>query len=199
MGELHARQEMSGSTNGGPAGRPVTPHEIFISHSTSDAAVARAACEALEQAGLRCWIAPRDIVPGQTWSGAIVEGIDACSVLVVVFSTRANESVEVLREVERASRNRKRLLAVRVENVAPTGDISYFLSATQWLDAFPPPVQPRLGDLVGATRTLLGLEAQSPPEPEVAEPEFVEVDLDDFGRSGRRRPKLVDRLFEDRR
>jgi hypothetical protein len=179
-------------------GVPVTSYDVFISHSTSDAAVARATCEALEQAGVRCWIAPRDIAPGQTWSGAIVGGIDACRVLVLVFSARANESPEVLREVELASRNRKRLLTVRIENAAPTGDISYFLSATQWLDAFPPPVHPRLADLVAATRNLLGMEVLTPPAPVVPEQEFVEVDLDDFGRSGRRRGRFLDRLFDDR-
>lgn len=199
MGELPSRQEMSGSANGGPIDSPSTAHDVFICHSTSDASVARAACEALEQSGLRCWIAPRDIMPGKDWSGAIVEGIDGCRVLVVVFSTRANESQEVLREVVRASRNRKRLLAVRVENIEPTGGISYFLSATQWLDAFPPPLQPRLVDLVEATRTLLGLEVLPPPEPDVTDPDFHEVDLDDFGRSGQRGLGFVRRLFEDRR
>ena len=177
-------------------GVPMASCDVFISHSTSDAAVARATCEALEAAGIRCWIAPRDISPGQTWSGAIVEGIDACRVFVLVLSTRANESQEVLREVELASRNRKPLLTVRVENVAPTGGISYFLSATQWLDAFPPPLHPRLGALVTATQHLLGLEVQPPPPPPADEP-FVEVDLDDFGRSRGRR-SMFNRLFEDR-
>lgn len=194
MGEFSSQQELSGSANG----VPVAPYDVFISHSTSDVAVARAGCEALEQAGIRCWIAPRDIAPGQTYSGAIVSGIDACRVLMLVFSARANESQDVLSEVELAWRNKKHLLTVRIEDVAPTGSISYYLSATQWLDAFPPPLHPRLGDLVAATRNLLGLEALPPPAPVVPEQELVEVDLDDFGRSGGRRSRFFDRLFEDR-
>jgi hypothetical protein len=158
--------------------------------------VARDVCGALEADGIGCWIAPRDIPPGQTWSGAILDGIEACRILVVLLSARAIESPEVLREVERASSLRKHLLAVRVENVAPAGDISYFLSSTQWLDAFPPPLQPRLGRLVHATRELLGREVtQAPPAASPPEPDFVEVDLDDFARSPRR-PRLLGGLFE---
>jgi hypothetical protein len=36
--------------------------DVFISYSTKDAIVAKAACAALEAAKIRCWIAPRDIV-----------------------------------------------------------------------------------------------------------------------------------------
>lgn len=176
-------------------GSSAPAHEVFISHSTSDAAVAGVVCEALEEASIRCWIAPRDIAPGRTWSGAIIDGIDRCKVLAVVFSAHANESPEVLREVERASRQHKPLLAVRIEDIAPTGDISYFLSATQWLDAFPPPVARRMVDVVNAARAVLMLPLPAPSEPAVVEPDFIEVDLDDFSRSRGRRFPFLDRLF----
>jgi hypothetical protein len=42
-------------------------HDVFISYSSLDKAVADAACAALEAYGIRCWIAPRDIVPGKEW------------------------------------------------------------------------------------------------------------------------------------
>ena len=177
---------------------PLPSHDVFISHSTSDAALAQAVCGELEGAGIRCWIAPRDILPGQTWSGAIVAGIDGSRVVIVVLSAQAGESVEVLREVELASRRRRTVVAVRVEDVTPSGDLAYFLSATQWFDAFPPPVQPRLARLVEVVSALLGFEAPVSPEQEPAAPEPAEVDLDDFGRSGPRRAGFIDRLLEDR-
>ena len=40
------------------------PHDIFISHSSKDKTIADAACACLEARGLRCWIAPRDIIAG---------------------------------------------------------------------------------------------------------------------------------------
>ena len=188
--------ETSGRIEGALA---LTPHDIFVSHSTSDAKLAQAACEALEDSGFRCWIAPRDIVPGKTWAGAIIDGIDASRIVLVVLSNRANESLEVVREVEHASRKRKQLLAVRVEEIAPSGNLGYFLSATQWLDAFPSPLQPRLVELVRAVRSLLEIqEPEPPPQPVTPESEFVEVDLDDFGRSPKGKIARIDRLFEDR-
>jgi hypothetical protein len=39
-------------------------YDVFISYSHPDKASADAACATLEQAGIRCRIAPRDIVPG---------------------------------------------------------------------------------------------------------------------------------------
>lgn len=45
---------------------------IFISYSSKDKNVADALCHYLEERGVPCWIAPRDILPGQTWAGAIV-------------------------------------------------------------------------------------------------------------------------------
>src|SRR4051794_9355796 len=81
---------------------PGMPYDVFISHSTKDKLVADAVVAHLEQNGLRCWCAPRDIMPGTSWASAIVEGIAACKAMVVVFSTNANTSDHIRREVERA-------------------------------------------------------------------------------------------------
>jgi hypothetical protein len=179
------------------SGVPLMAHEVFISHSSYDATVAREVCAALEDAGIPCWIAPRDILPGHSWSGAIVSGIEGSRVVMVVISARANGSPEVLREVELASRGRKTLVGMRVEEVAPSGDLGYFLSSTQWLNAFPSPVRPHLEGVVKVVTSLLGVEAPTPVAEQPPESEFVEVDLDDFRRSGRRR-RGMKRLFEDR-
>ena len=44
-------------------------HEVFISYSSKDKTVADAACSVLENKGIRCWVAPRDIVAGVEWGG----------------------------------------------------------------------------------------------------------------------------------
>jgi hypothetical protein len=173
-------------------------HEVFISHSSDDADVAQQVCEALENAEINCWIAPRDILPGHSWSGAIVEGIEGSRVVLVVISANANGSTEVLREVELASRNRKTVVGMRAEDVAPSGDLAYFLSSTQWLNAFPPPVRPHLEGIVRVVTRVLGHEAATRVAEQPPEPEFVEVELDDFRRPVQRRRGIVQRLFEDR-
>jgi hypothetical protein len=54
--------------------------DVFISYSTKDKLAADATCAALEAAGVRCWIAPRDIMPGAEWGAAIVKALDHCRV-----------------------------------------------------------------------------------------------------------------------
>src|SRR5476651_1662173 len=80
--------------------------QVFISYASQDVAVADAIVEALERHGLSCWIAPRDVVPGESYAGAIVHAIDASKLLVLVLSEHGCASQHVLREVERASSNR---------------------------------------------------------------------------------------------
>jgi hypothetical protein len=123
-------------------------HDVFISWSHRDKNMADAACHALEAAGIRCWIAPRDVRPGETWANAIVRAIDESRVLLVVFSSEANNSPQVMREVERAVRREQIIIPLRIENVAPSGNMDYFLSATHWLDAFGPDPEVHFRELV---------------------------------------------------
>jgi hypothetical protein len=50
-------------------------HDVFISYSSRDKPTADAVCAALESHGIRCWIAPRDVLPGMEWGEAIVNAI----------------------------------------------------------------------------------------------------------------------------
>ena len=59
---------------------------VFISYSSKDKVVGDAVCAILEQRGIRCWIAPRDILPGSEWGEAIINGLTSCQVFVLVFS-----------------------------------------------------------------------------------------------------------------
>ena len=56
-------------------------HDVFISYAAKDRTVAEAACAALESEGIRCWIAPRDVLPGADArpSGAKLLNELACS------------------------------------------------------------------------------------------------------------------------
>jgi hypothetical protein len=76
---------------------------VFISYASEDKTVADAVCVALEKAGVGCWIAPRDVVPGESYAGAIVHAIDSAKLLVLILSEHGGSSKHVLREVERAS------------------------------------------------------------------------------------------------
>src|ERR1700729_2491111 len=80
--------------------------QVFVSHAAPDASVAVQVCGALERHGQRCWIAPRDVVPGELYADAIVRAIDAARVVLLVLSQDASSSPHVLREIERATSKR---------------------------------------------------------------------------------------------
>ncbi|MGQ0626532.1 MAG: TIR domain-containing protein [Phycisphaerales bacterium] len=131
-------------------------HDVFLSHASVDKPTADAACHALEAAGVRVWMAPRDVVPGTPYGRAIIEAIKDSRLMVVVFSQEANASEHVAREVELAARERKPLLPMRVAAFEPSDELMYFMGRAHWLDALAPPVEAHLGKLVAAVLSVLG-------------------------------------------
>lgn len=134
--------------------------DVFVSHSSQDRASATAVCRYLEAQGLRCWIAPRDIVPGESWGESIVRALDACSTMVLVLTTRANDSRHVVREVERADSKGARIISLRLDAVALNPTLEYFLSAQHWLDASTGPIETHLPALMAAVRAQRDAPAQ---------------------------------------
>lgn len=136
-------------------------HDVFVSHSTKDKLAADAVVAHLERSGLRCWCAPRDIVSGSSWATSIVAAINNCKAMVVIFSTSANESGHISREVERAVNRAIPVLPVRIEDVLPRGDLEYFFSSSHWMDAITPPMERHFDRLAEQLRMLLKLDDKS--------------------------------------
>src|SRR5262249_48043463 len=88
-----------------------------LSYSSKDKSTADAACASLEARGIRCWVAPRDILPGKEWGAAIIDGIEQSRSMVLVFSANANNSQQVMREVERAVHRGMPIIPFRIEDV----------------------------------------------------------------------------------
>jgi len=142
--------------------------DAFISYSSQDKTAADAACAFLEGKGVRCWIAPRDIMAGGEYGAAIVEAIDRCRVMVLIFSASANNSGQIRREIERAVSKGVPIVPLRIEQVVPTKSMEYFLGAIHWLDAMTPPLETHLQKLADTVEALVGapkpvLEAAAEP------------------------------------
>ncbi len=133
-------------------------HDVFVSYSQKDKATADAVVARLEQDGSRCWIAPRDILPGTSWGDAIVDAIAGSRVMVLVLSANSNRSRQVIREVERAVAGDVIILPFRIENVDPTGALAYFLGTEHWLDAITPPMERHIERLSKTVRLLITRE-----------------------------------------
>lgn len=142
--------------------------DVFISHSSQDRAMATALCAWLETRGLNCWIAPRDIPPGQLWGESIVRALDECPIMVLVLTAQANASRHVVKEVERADRKLARIITFRVDDMVLNPSLEYFLSAEHWLDAVSRPVEAHLPALGEAVQTLRGLARHSAKAPTLA-------------------------------
>lgn len=145
-------------------------HDAFISYSTHDKAAADATCAALEGSGIRCWIAPRDIVPGAEWGEAIIEGINHCRVLILIFSANANDSPQIRREVERAVSKGVPIIPLRIQDIAPTRSLEYFIGTVHWLDALTPPLETHLRRLAETVKALLQID---PAPPRIVSPSIV--------------------------
>ncbi|HXQ50098.1 MAG TPA: SUMF1/EgtB/PvdO family nonheme iron enzyme [Stellaceae bacterium] len=131
------------------------PHDVFVSHSSKDKLAADALVAALEAKGIRCWVAPRDILPGADWSESIIEAIYNTKVMVLIFSAHANDSPQIKREVERAVNRGKPVIPLRIEDVAPSRSLEYFISTPHWLDAFTPPFDRHLHYLADVIARIL--------------------------------------------
>lgn len=130
-------------------------HDVFISHSTSDKAVSDAVCAALENGGIRCWVAPRDVQPGRSFAGEITRAIQDSKIMVLIFSAHSNNSEQVLREVQLAVNSHLHIIQFRIEDVLLNDDLKYFLSTPHWLDALTPPLENHLRRLEGSIKKLL--------------------------------------------
>jgi formylglycine-generating enzyme required for sulfatase activity len=135
-------------------GSPIPDFDVFISYSTLDKEAADRVVAALESQRLRCWMAPRNILPGAEWGGAIIDAIGNSRTMVLVYTAHSNESKQVLREVERAVNKGLPVVPLRIEDVPLSNNMEYFISASHWLDAIGGPTQEHLEKL---TKTILSL------------------------------------------
>jgi len=128
---------------------------VFISYAAEDRSVADAVCGLLESAGMRCWMAPRDVAPGTAYAASIVEAIAGSAAFVLVLSPHSNRSPQVLRELERAVSRDVPVLPLRIAEFPLSPEMEYFVSSRHWLDALTLPLEPHLARLLYGVRAVL--------------------------------------------
>ena len=145
--------------------------DIFVSYCTkSDRDAAYELVAYTESRGIECWIAPRDVQGGMEWATEIVNAITVAKVMVLIFSASANSSPQVRREVMLAVHRGVRVIPFRIEDITPVESLEYFLGGQQWLDAFPPPLEPHYARLVVCLNTLLATPTNPPRRREMPSP-----------------------------
>jgi hypothetical protein len=139
-------------------------HDVFVSYSSDDKHIADAVCARLESRRIRCWIAPRDILPGTNYAESILKAISGSLVFVLVFSSSANKSPHVMREVENAVNSAVPIITFRIDDTRPAPQMKYYIGPIHWLDAMTPPMEKHMDRLVETVELLLK-QSERPAEP----------------------------------
>jgi len=138
-------------------------HDVFISYSSRNKPVADAICAGLEARRIRCWIAPRDVLPRMNYGESIVHAIAGAEVMVLVFSEATNLSQAVVREAERAMHHNKPIIPFRIDTSPMAPGLEFFLASCHWLDALGPPLEGHIERLGNAVERILGRDELTPP------------------------------------
>ena len=110
--------------------------DVFISHSSKDKEIADKVVKFLEDKGLTCWIAPRDIVPGSDWAASISTAITASKVFLIIYSVNSAASEQVAREVSLAeSKQNVFVVPYKIDDTGLSGTFEYFLTGAHWISA----------------------------------------------------------------
>ncbi len=130
-------------------------YDVFISYSSRDVDIANDVCAFLEETGLKCWIAPRNIVPGREYGENISDAIPRSKCLCLIFSSNSNASPHVASEVAMAFDKRVNILPVRIEDIPMNEDLGYRLNRFHQVSAIGGDVRGLLPDLPQQVRTLM--------------------------------------------
>lgn len=136
-------------------------HDAFISYASEDKSAADTARAALEAQGISCWIAPRDVLPGEDETEAILKAIDTSVVVVLCLSSAANASKLVTQQAARAFNKNIPIVPLRIEDVEPSNALKLFLGSQEPVDAYTPPLEAHLGALAEIVGSFLA-EAAAP-------------------------------------
>jgi TolB-like protein len=131
---------------------PPAASDVFVSYASKDAPIANAVVAALEGQGLKCWIAPRNVIPGSLYADGIVRAINGTKVLVLILSESAIASPHVGKEIERASSKQHPIIALKTDAMPLTPALEYFLSESQWVEVGAEGTEAALAKLVEAVR-----------------------------------------------
>ena len=105
---------------------------IFLSHSTIDGELANYICESFESRGLSCWIAPRNIRPGEDWASSITNAISEADVFFILYSKHSIKSSQCAKEIGIADRKKKYIIPYKIDDTEPEGAFDYYLTGCQW-------------------------------------------------------------------
>ena len=113
--------------------------DVFIAYSFDDQEIVDELTKYLEDNGISCFVADRDIAPGKEWADYIPPAIKNCKMMVYVHSEKADESININKEIALCSKYKHPILPFKISDTKYTGAKEYYLETINWIDAFPNP------------------------------------------------------------
>lgn len=127
---------------------------IFISYKSEEFKRALAVRQALEVAGIDCWMAPDSIPPGSEYGQAITDAIRNCDALVLVLTEAAQTSTPVLSEVDLAITFKKTVIPFHLDDSALNDAFLFRIGIFQRIEA-DGRLEAAYSDLVARVREVL--------------------------------------------
>ena len=148
---------------------------IFVSYTHDDKRVADALVKYLEERGIPCFIAPRDIDPGKPYASNLMKAIDNCTLVLLIASDAINQSDHVLNEVDAIVNKKKDILPIFIEDFEMNADYRYYLGRKQWVIAYPDAPQSYFDKIVDSVLPFIPQE-ELPKAPTAPVKTTTEVD-----------------------
>jgi uncharacterized protein (UPF0335 family) len=111
-------------------------YDVFVSFKSEDKDLAEKICDNLDSKGIKCWISSRGIRGGQNYQEEIVKALKDAAIMVLVFSAAADKSDEIKKELGLASKYKKHVIPVRIEDFLPGEKYEYEMTTRQYIDLF---------------------------------------------------------------
>ncbi len=88
-----------------------TKYDVFLSYSCRDSGIAKHLASKLEEAGVRCFMAEKDIVAGEHWESRILKAIHEANRMLLLITPRSKNSLWIAAEAGAAWALEKDLIA----------------------------------------------------------------------------------------
>lgn len=91
-------------------------HSVFISYARKDTEKVKLIRDILDESGISYWIDKEGIFSGENYKEVIVDAIDAAKAVIFVSSEASNASINVIRELGYAVKQRKTIVPVLLDD-----------------------------------------------------------------------------------
>jgi hypothetical protein len=137
------------------------PHSVYIASAPQDKKIALQICSVLEENGISCWTASRDIVSGVNWVETVAEAIIKSSLVIIVLSRKANEHANLINDLILAHKQDLPVIPLRIDDMEPEGAMQFYLSGAHWMSVTNPPSERQLVHLADTVRTYIMVDQKT--------------------------------------